>query len=69
MSFETEKKDNDDLDAYSGLTREKAKILAATTSWMSRATSLYGDVDTAKKAEVLALRNALKSELQAALAV
>jgi len=67
MSFETEKQDNDNLDMYSGLSREKAKIVVATTSWMTRATALHIGVDAAKQAEIVALRDALKTELQTAL--
>lgn len=58
---------DDHADTYSQLEREKAKILAAITGWMARATALHTGVDAGKKAEIVALRDALKTEGGAAL--
>lgn len=69
MSFATEKENNDNLDTYSRLEREKTKIVNAITTWMAGATALHTAVsgDATKQGEVVALRDALKTEGAAAL--
>ena len=69
MSFITEKANNDALDTYSQLEREKTRIVTVITAWMSKATTLHADVagDATKQQEVVDLRNALKTEGAAAL--
>ena len=68
MGFEVEKQYRDNLAIYEELERKKASLVSHTTTWMAEATNLHGAVAADKKAEIVALRNALKSELQALLA-
>lgn len=64
MSFATEKQDRDNLAMYEELERKKAALVSQTTVWMNEATALHGSVAADKKAEIVALRDALVADLQ-----
>ena len=57
---------NDNVSSYDDLTRRIGTIESTVLAWMAEATTLYGDVDAADQATVLALRTSLVSKLTAA---
>ena len=51
------------------LTRKIGTIESQVVAWMATATTLHGNVDTADRAEILAMRDDLVARLTAAVAI
>ena len=63
------KKARDNLNQYENLETKMNSIESQTLAWMAEAQALYGKVDNADQATILALRTLLVNKLTAAVAI
>jgi len=57
------RKANNNVSIQDDLTRKIGTIESQVTAWIATATTLHGDVDTADKAEILAMKADLVARL------
>ena len=70
MSLESKGAVNAEVNEYSKLKESKTRIVAMTTDWVARGTALHGSLSLQEeKAEIIALRNELDTEISTVLGV
>lgn len=69
MSFDSERKDNENFDEFDSLQQQRAKLIAQISDWNRVAAALRVKVIPTKQAEIDTERDALIDGIKAALGI